>query len=161
MSPQARRAVLKAMRPRYRQASLAEKQRILDEFVAITGYHRKYAIHLLNHGAPQPKGKRRPRRRTYTPQVIAALITIWEILDRPCGKRLKPYLPEIVAVLERHGELHLDAETKDLLLRMSRSTIDRALRQARQRPQRRSRGHDQAWFAAQEQYSSAHLHAVG
>jgi len=140
MSPQARREVLKAVRPRYRKASRREKERILDEFVAITGYHRKYAIHLLNHGAPTTKREKRSRRRTYTWQVIAALLKIWEILDRPCGKRLKPYLPEIVAVLERQQELVLDPETKGRLLRMSRSTIDRALAEERRRPHRRARG---------------------
>ena len=140
MSPQARREMLKAVRPRYRKASRPEKTRILNEFVAITGYHRKYAIQLLNHGAPKRKPRKRKRRCTYTPAVIAALVKIWEILDRPCGKRLQPYLPEIVAVLERQQELVLDSQTKALLLRMSRATIDRALAQARRRSHRRTRG---------------------
>ncbi len=140
MSPQARREVLKAVRPRYRKANRQEKKRILDEFVAVTGYHRKYAIQLLNHGAPASKCEKRRRRRTYTVEVISALVRIWDILDRPCGIRLKPYLPEIVAVLERQQELVLDPQTKALLLRMSRSTIDRALGEARRRPQRRTRG---------------------
>jgi len=140
MSPQTRRELLKAVRPRYRQAGRQEKERILDEFVAITGYHRKYAIQLLNHGAAPDPGKKRKRRRTYTSQVRAALRTIWEILDRPCGKRLQPYLPEIVQVLERHRELVLEPQTKTLLLQMSRSTIDRALVEARRQPRRRTRG---------------------
>ncbi len=33
---------------RYRQASWAEQQGVLDEFCANCGYHRKYAIRLLN-----------------------------------------------------------------------------------------------------------------
>ena len=123
MSPQARREVLKAVRPRYRKANRQEKKLILDEFVAVTGYHRKYAIQLLNHGAPATPKERRKRRRTYPVEVISALVKIWDILDRPCGKRLKPYLLEIVEVLERHQELVLDQETKALLLRMSHSTM--------------------------------------
>ena len=140
MSPQARREVLTAVRSRYRKANRQEKKVILDEFVAVTGYHRKYAIQLLNHGAPATTGERRKRRRTYPVEVISALVKIWDILDRPCGKRLKPYLPEFVQVLERQHELVLDQETKELLLRMSRSTIDRVLRKARRRPHRRMRG---------------------
>jgi hypothetical protein len=140
MSPQARREVLNAVRPRYRKANYQERKRILDEFVSTTGYHRKYAIYLLNHGAPAGKGKRRRQRRVYTSQVFVALIEIWEILDRPCGTRLKPYLPEFVEVLERQHELVLDQETKELLLRLSRSTIERGLRKARRRPHRRMWG---------------------
>jgi len=140
MSPQTRREILKAVRPRYRKASRPEKTRILDEFVAVTGYHRKYAIQLLNHGAPPSKSGKRKRRRTYTAEVVTALVKIWDILDRPCGKRLHPYLPEFVAVLERQQELVLHPQTKERLLRMSRATIDRSLAQARRRPHRRTRG---------------------
>jgi hypothetical protein len=32
---------------RYREASRAEKARILDEFVVVTGFHRKHAMPLL------------------------------------------------------------------------------------------------------------------
>jgi hypothetical protein len=140
MSPQARRELLEAVRPRYRKANRPEKKRILDEFVAATGYHRKYAIQLLNHGASKTRNKVRKRRRTYTAEVVAALIKIWDILDGPCGKRLHPYLPEFVAVLERTQELVLDPQTKGLLLQMSRATIDRLLKEPRQRPPRRTRG---------------------
>ena len=140
MSPQTKPEILKAVRPRYRKADRQEKSRILDEFVAITGYHRKYAIHLLNHGAPHKGNQQRQRRRTYTAAVLAALTSIWEILDRPCGTRLKPYLPEIVEVLERQQELVLDPETKTLVLRMSRATIDRLLGEARRLPHHRTRG---------------------
>lgn len=140
MSPQTKHEILKAVRPRYRKADRQEKRRILDEFVAITGYHRKYAIHLLNHGAPHKSNQHRHRRRTYTSAVLAVLTSIWETLDRPCGTRLKPYLPEIVAVLERQQELVLDPETKTLLLRMSRATIDRLLGEARRLPRQRTRG---------------------
>jgi hypothetical protein len=38
------------MAPRYQQASSAQKALLLDSFVEWTGYTRKYAIALLNHG---------------------------------------------------------------------------------------------------------------
>jgi hypothetical protein len=36
----------------YRQAGRTEKQTMLDECTAVCGYHRKYAIWLLNHPLP-------------------------------------------------------------------------------------------------------------
>jgi hypothetical protein len=49
MSIHSKREVLERVVPRYWAARGVEKRRILDEFVAITGYHRKYAIHVLRH----------------------------------------------------------------------------------------------------------------
>jgi len=62
---------------------------------------------------------------------VKALEKIWEIYGRICSKRLQPYLPEGIKVLERCGELTLSAKTKELLLRISRSSIDRCLAPAR------------------------------
>jgi hypothetical protein len=53
MSYRAKRELLLQIAPRYREASSALKEVILDEFVAATGYVRKYAIRLLNHPAEQ------------------------------------------------------------------------------------------------------------
>jgi hypothetical protein len=132
-----KRELLEAIRPRYLQANKAEKGRILDEFVATTGYHRKYAIRLLRHGPPRRPAGRRRGRRTYTPAVVHALTQVWEVCDGICSRRLHPFLPEIVEVLERHQELVLAPETKALLLQMSRATMDRLLKPARERrPQR-------------------------
>jgi len=131
MSQKSKKELLEAVRPRYLKAKKQAKERILDEFVAATSYHRKYAIRVLKHGH-QPKGLKRPgRKKEYQGEVVTALTQIWEICGRICSKRLKPYLPEIVAVLERHQELLLGEEVKAQLLRMSRATIDRCLKQAR------------------------------
>ena len=42
-----RKELTEAVGARYRAASKAEKQRILDEFVEVTGCHRKHAIRVL------------------------------------------------------------------------------------------------------------------
>jgi hypothetical protein len=63
--------------------------------------------------------------------VVEALVKIWEICGRICSRRLHPFLPEIIRVLEQHQELILPAEDKLLLLRMSRASIDRCLQPAR------------------------------
>jgi hypothetical protein len=62
--------------------------------------------------------------------VVSALIKVWEVCDRICSRRLHPFLPEIVAVLEREGELVLSEETKGLLLHMSRASMDRCLQRS-------------------------------
>lgn len=123
--------VMEAVRPRYVKAKSMEKSRILDEFVAITGYHRKSAIRLLNHGRKPRSWDKRGRPRIYTNEVKSALIHIWEICGLICSRRLHPFLPEIVEVLEREGGLRLPKEPRELLLEMSRATIDRLLRSQR------------------------------
>ena len=57
-----------------------------------------------------------------------------------CGRRLKPFLPELVGVLERHGELVLEAAVKNQVEGMSAATIDRLLRPYRQAGLRRPFG---------------------
>jgi hypothetical protein len=117
--------VVGALRPRYLRARRGDKTMILDEFVALTGYHRKAAIRVLRNGR-NPKGRdRRGRPRVYTPDVKAALLQVWEACGRICSKRLAPFLPEIVAVLQREGELALAPDTRRLLVQMSPATIDR------------------------------------
>jgi len=131
MSQRSKHELVEATRPRYLKANRAGKKHILNEFVANTGYHRKYAIRILRHG-PRPKGlKKKGHQKVYQGEVVQVLIWVWEICGRICSKRLKPFLPEIVSVLERQNELHLTAETKTLLLSMSRATIDRRLGPAR------------------------------
>lgn len=137
MSQRSKRELLQTIRPRYLKANKAGKQSILDEFVAATGYHRKYAIRLLKHGPGPKRQRKKGRRKVYQGEVVQALIQVWEICGRICSKRLHPFLPEIVTVLERHDEMHLKSEVKALLLQMSRSTIDRCLQPERFEHRRR------------------------
>ena len=117
------------VRPRYGKARKKEKSRILDEFCQTTGLHRKAAIRLLGGGhrlAAVPKKTGRPPR--YGPEVTETLVKVWEAGDRMCGKLLAPVLPVLVGGLERHGELRLDASTREALISMSAATIDRQLK---------------------------------
>lgn len=132
MSQRSKREVLEAMRPRYLQASRRQKQQMLDEFTATTGYHRKYAIRALRHPAVRTAHRRRPGRPAiYRGQVVEVLQQVWEIYGRICSKRLQPYLAEGLRVLERCGELTLDPALRAQLLGMSASTIDRCLKAVR------------------------------
>jgi hypothetical protein len=131
MSQSSKREMISVIHPRYLKANKAGKMQILDEFVETTGYHRKYAIRVLKHG-PKPKGLKKPgRRKIYQGEVVQALEQIWEIYGRICSKRLHPFLPEGIQILERCNELSLSPQTKQLLLSMSRATIDRCLKKAR------------------------------
>ncbi|HEY5002235.1 MAG TPA: ISNCY family transposase, partial [Ktedonobacteraceae bacterium] len=128
LSYAARRELIERVAPLYREASLAQKGLVLDRMVAMTGYARKYAIHLLNHA---PAGKRtihRHRQPRYGSQVQHALIEVWKAAKYICAKRLIPFLPTLVAALERHGSLHLSEENRRLLLAMSTTTAERLLR---------------------------------
>jgi hypothetical protein len=127
MSQRSKRELLEEIRPRYLKAKRSEKATILDEFVAVTSYHRKYATRILKHGRPRQSGKKHGFHKIYQGEVVVALEQIWEVCGRICSKRLQPFLPEMVKVLERCGELRLTEQTKMLLLQMSRSTIDRCL----------------------------------
>jgi hypothetical protein len=120
-----------AVRERYLRSTKKMKTKILDEFVAVTGLHRKAAIRLLNRGS-RPSGKKRSGRpRLYGLESMAALKVAWEATDRLCSKRFHPFLPELVGILKRNGELGVTEEAEGQLYRMSPSTIDRFLRRWR------------------------------
>jgi hypothetical protein len=72
MSQTSKRELWAAIRPRYTLGSRTEKQRVLDELVATTGYQRKYAIQVLNHPPKRRPGQRRGRPSKYTGPVRAA-----------------------------------------------------------------------------------------
>ena len=133
MSQTSKDELLAEIRPRYCQASRSEKQQMLDELVAITGYHRKVVIQVLNHPPRRKKRKRRTSQTKYQGAVRAALEQIWRTANCICGKRLVPVLPQYIEALERFGELTLDDSTREQLLTISPATVDRLLKRARGR----------------------------
>ena len=116
---------------RYARGSRAERGRILDEFAAVTGYHRKHAMRVLRAGRDKRPSGPRPGRRVYDAAVREALVVLWEASDRICGKRLRPMLLLLVESMERHGHVRLAPEVRTRVLAMSAATIDRALRAAK------------------------------
>ena len=114
---------------RYRPAGRGERGRLLDEIVAVTGYHRKSATRLMarsRSGRVQRNRRGRPRR--YGPEVEAALRQVWEMSDRLCGRRLAPFMGELVSRLQAWEALLLSRDIVEQLNSMSASTIDRLLR---------------------------------
>ena len=131
MSYRAKRELVLQIAPRYREASSALKEVILDEFVAATGYARKYAIRVLNHPGDLKLNITRPRPPRYGAEVQHALQLAWTAANHICAKRLIPFLPTLVESLERHGHLQMSEECRKQLLAMSPATADRILRSAR------------------------------
>jgi hypothetical protein len=132
MSLNSKRELVEVVRARYLKASKGEKQKILDEFTCATGYHRKHAIRVLkNQLRKSQKRKRTGYKTIYRGEVVQVLEQIWEIYGQICSKRLQPFLPEAMRVLERCQEIELSEETKALLLQISSASIDRCLRAVR------------------------------
>lgn len=115
---------------RYAVGKREEKSQILDQFVSISGMHRKHAMRLLRGADRQPQSQR--RALIYDEVTRSALIVLWEASDRICGKRLKPLLPILISSMEQHGHLKLDDKVRTLSLQMSVATIDRALKSVRE-----------------------------
>ena len=130
-----------ALAGRYAASSRKERGRILDEFAAVSGLHRKHAMRLLRAGQPGRRSGARPARRLYNDAVREALVVTWEASDRVCGKRLRPLLPVLIEAMERHGHLQLAPEVRAGLLAMSAATIDRALHEVRAPAGGRKRRH--------------------
>jgi len=113
---------------------------MLSEFVGSTGYDRVYAAWVLRGHGLRVEVKpgvlvegdsvvrtRPPRRREYGPDVAKVLQQVWETMDYLCGKRLAAALPEVVPRLVECGELQVEPDVYEKLLRASASTIDRLL----------------------------------
>lgn len=134
MSLKSKHELLEVVRPRYLKATKIEKQKMLDEFTAATGYHRKHAIRVLkNQSQVQNHLNRKTKtyKTLYRGEVVQVLEQIWEIYGHICSKRLQPFLPEAIKVLERCKEIEFSNDTKELLLKISSASIDRCLRPVR------------------------------
>jgi hypothetical protein len=124
-----------------RRGDRAERRRILDEFAAVTGFHRKHAMRLLRVGQGSRRSGPRPARRVYDDAVREALVVVWETSDWICGKPLRPLMPVLVEVMERHGHLQLAPEVRTRLLAMSaRRLIGHCVISASRRAQHRAAG---------------------
>jgi len=136
MSPRAVREYLDALRPRYGLAKKPKKTRLLDEAERVTGYQRKALIRLF-HRRPAAHRPRRGRPRQYGKAHEAALQQLWVASGHLCSKRLGPFLPDLLAALERHGELTVPARFRPALETISPATIDRLLKPHRRHYGRR------------------------
>lgn len=131
MSLSAKREALARIHGRYERAGRPHKTRILDEFCATCGYHRKAALRLLNRPLRNTPPKRSGPKLTYDPvEVLPVLKALWLASDQLCSKLLAAALPEWLGHFERHST-PLPEAFKKTLLKISPAQIDRLLRPAR------------------------------
>ena len=126
-----KRDYLRAIWERYQRVGRRFKSKILDEFCAVCGYTRKYAIGLLSRKPRRRRRKPGPRRR-YDGEVLEPLKAIWLAAEQLCSKRLKAALPLWLPFYEQERG-PLAAPVRKKLLQMSAASIDRLLKKERAR----------------------------
>jgi hypothetical protein len=125
-------------------------QRMLDEFCENTGYHRKYAIRLLNGAAPEkhPR-KRRPRGVSYNRETLRVLEEVWAAANYPWSVRLKALLPLWMPWIRKR--FHLREEVEKQLLKISARQMDRRLRAKKQQARKRFYGRTKPGYLLKHQ----------
>ena len=131
MSLSAKRESLARIHGRYQRAGRPHRTRILNEFCATCGYHRKAALRLLNRPLRITPPKRPGPKLLYEPAaVLPVLKALWLASDQLCSKLLQAALPEWLEPHERRTAPLPEAFRKQLL-KISPAPIDRLLRPSR------------------------------
>jgi hypothetical protein len=127
MSTSTTREIVRRRRREYLRSAKAAKKLILDELEELTGYHRKSLVRMFLAGVPKRNAPiRRPRAKKYA-VILPVLKVVWVTSFCACGKRLSPFLPELLRVMKRDQEIEVTAGEESLLASISASTIDRML----------------------------------
>jgi hypothetical protein len=145
VSNKARWEYFRAIYGRYQKGDRKAREVILNEFCLNTGYHRKYAIRLLNGASPGPRaspsGVRRKRALSYGLRTLAVLTAVWEAAGYPWSVRLKAIPPTWMPwIRQRFG---IGREMERELLAISPRQMDRRLRDQKRRARRRLYGRTQ------------------
>ena len=135
MSQQSKREYLERVYWRYQRAGRKHKKKILDEFCAVCGHHRKHATRILNYPLKRERSRPGPEAE-YGPEVVPHLKRIWLASEQLCSKRLAPALKLWVPF-----DAEIPEDIREKLLSISPAQIDRLLRPIRAHyPARRRSG---------------------
>jgi len=117
---------LNSLKARYAKASKKERSKMLDEYVATTGCHRKHATAVLGGQRQRVKHPiRRPRRRRYTDEDARAVLVLAELFDHICSKRLRVAMNNELIQLRQSGFLDVGPQCYERLQHVSPATMDR------------------------------------
>ena len=113
---------------------------MLNEFCLTTGYHRKYAIRILNGPAPGKRPARPVRRRglSYGHELLSVLTSVWEAAGYPWSVRLKALLPAWMPWIRKRFKLSEEIEKQRLSI--SARQMDRRLAAKKNQQRRRIYG---------------------
>lgn len=131
MTKQSKEEYLEKMRRRYVKAGREYKTKLIDECCEVCGYHRKHVIRLLNKEAGSAKKQRPGPKRKYGSGVVAVLEELWLVMNRPCSKLFKGNIPIWLPFFAK--DHLLDAETREKILEISASSMDRIMRPVRRK----------------------------
>ncbi len=151
MGNQGRWEYLRAIYERYGKAGRKAKQVILSEFCTNPGYHRKYAIRLLNGPRPEkrPGRAKRKRKLSYSQETLAVLTAVWEAAGYPWSLRLKALLPLWLPWIRQRFRLRPEVEKQ--LLNISPRQIDRRLKAHKTQKRRRLYGRTKPGYLLKHQ----------
>lgn len=128
MTTPTKREYIAQLRQRYHQLKTRqEKSAIITEAVANLGVWRKSAIRLLNRKQLVNRKPIPGRAEMYGYDLIKPLTEIWMVAGKPCSKRLKPQMEELITRLKVFNEIRFYGSQEKLLCAMSTFTIDRLL----------------------------------
>ncbi len=145
-----KKSVAREYARRYKKVKRKQKTRLLDEFVKLTGYRRDYASFILSHWGKRvyfssgrsvlvsdftSMSHHSGRKKKYDIRVFEVLVKLWELMNNPCGKRLKAALSDLMEKAAKFNELKIEKEVVSKLLGISSATIDRLLQPERKRYQ--------------------------
>jgi hypothetical protein len=121
---------VRKMSERYQNANRSEKCLILNEMEKNLEIHRKSAIRSLNQIKVNKPKESRGRKRIYNDFIIQHLRNLWIEMGQLCSRRMKKAMPRWLQ--------HYDApeNTKILLRKMGKSTIDHYLKPYRAKMRR-------------------------
>ena len=132
MTQTSKTELLKEVKTRYLKATVEEKTKILDEFCNNANYNRKYATRILQARHRYKTGTKAAPKK-YLGKPLEIIIKVWELLNYPCGARLKPMLLPMAESLVSHNEITgLNESIKEQLSQIGSATLDRYLKKERQ-----------------------------